>query len=333
VMALAEEMILRPRFDEKELARIKSEIKSEIRQNSVNPSKIATEVSDRLLFGEGSKLAQQPFGNDASLDSITMDDIKGFYNSFVSPSIANFNIAGAIDQATCEKAIASLVEKWKAREVSVPEPVAGVPARRGQIYFVDMPGAPQSMIVVSKNGIPYSSPDYYPCVIINYNLGSGSQGMLFDILRLQRGFTYGAYSSFTANEYYNKFYAYSSVQGSATKESLRIFKDLISNYGNEFNEATLEKTKNSMLRSKAAAFETLDALVGMLTRISTYNLPFDYVKKQEDEIKNMTVERAKEIIAKNLVPADLIYVVVGDAKTQLKPLEALGLGKPILVNF
>lgn len=333
VMALAEEMILRPRFDEKELARIKSEIKSEIRQNSVNPSKIATEVSDRLLFGEGSKLAQQPFGNDASLDSITMDDIKGFYNSFVSPSIANFNIAGAIDQATCEKAIASLVEKWKARDVSVPEPVAGVPARRGQIYFVDMPGAPQSMIVVSKNGIPYSSPDYYPCVIINYNLGSGSQGMLFDILRLQRGFTYGAYSSFTANEYYNKFYAYSSVQGSATKESLRIFKDLISNYGNEFNEATLEKTKNSMLRSKAAAFETLDALVGMLTRISTYNLPFDYVKKQEDEIKNMTVERAKEIIAKNLVPADLIYVVVGDAKTQLKPLEALGLGKPIMIKF
>ncbi len=332
VMALAEEMILQPRFDEKELARIKSEIKSQIRQNSVDPSEIASTVSDRLLFGEESKLAQRPYGNDASLDSITMDDIKGFYSSFVSPSIANFNVAGAIDQASCEKAIASLVEKWKAKDVSVPEPAAGVPAKRGQIYFVDYPGAPQSMIVVSKNSIPYNSPDYYPCVIVNYNLGAGSQGMLFDILRLQRGFTYGAYSSFTAMEYYNMFSASSSVQASATKESLQIFKDLISNYGNEFNDEVLAKTKNSMLRSKAAAFETLDALVGMLTKISTYNLPFDYVKQQEAEINNMTVARAKEVIAKNLIPADLIYVVVGDAKTQLKPLEALGLGKPILVN-
>lgn len=332
VIALVEEMILQPRFDEKALARIKSEIKSDIRQNSVDPWEIASSVSNRLLFGAESKLAQQPFGTDASLDSITMDDIKGFYNSFLSPSVANFNIAGAIDQAACEKAIASLVEKWTAKEVAIPELTAGIPAKRGQIYFVDYPNAPQSMIVVSKNGISFNSPDYYPCVIVNHNLGSGSQGILFDILRLQKGYTYGAYSYFTAEEYFNTFTAYSSVQGSTTKEALQIFKDLISNYGTEFNEESLTKTKNSMIRAKASAFETLGALVGMLANISTYNLPFDYVKQQEETINSMTVERAKEIIAKNLNADELIYVVVGDARTQFKPLETLGLGKPILVQ-
>jgi len=332
VMALVEEMILQPRFDEKALGRIKSSVKSLIRENSVDPGEIASLAADRLLFGQESILAQRNYGNEASIDSITMDDIKGFYNNYISPSIANFNIAGAIDQKECEKAIASLVEKWKAKEVKIPEPATGISAKRGQIYFVDYPSAPQSMIVVCKNGVPFNSPDYYPCVIVNYNLGDGSQGILFDVLRLQKGFTYGAYSSFHGEEYLNTFSASSSVQGSATKESVQLFKEILTNYGPQYNEAALTKTKNSMIRAKASSFETLYNLVDMLSNISTYNLPFDYVKQQEAEIKNMTVEHAKEIIAKYLNPAEMIYVVVGDARTQLKPLESAGLGKPVLVK-
>jgi len=332
VMALVEEMILQPRFDEKALARVKNEIISMIRQESVDPGAIASSVADRLLFGSDSRLAQIPYGTDMSLDSITMDDIKTFNSTFISPTIANFNIAGSIDQVTCEKAIASLVEKWAAKEVAVPQPTAGIPAKRSQIYFVDYPNAPQSMIIVGKIGIPYSNPDYYSCVIANYRLGAGSQGMLFDVLRLQKGFTYGAYSSFTGEEFYNKFEASSSVQGSATKEAVQIFKDLISNYGANYNEEMLNATKNSMIKAKASSFETIGALVGMLSNISAYNLPFDYVKQQEAAINNMTVEQAKAIIAKNMDPNELIYVVVGDAKTQLKQLESLGLGKPILVQ-
>jgi zinc protease len=122
VMALVEEMILKPRFDEKALARVKNEIKSMIRQNSVDPGAIASSVTDRLLFGAESRLAQLP----------------------LSPSKANFNIAGAIDHSTCEKAISSLVKKWtqKSNVVAILEPAAGIPAKRSQIYFVDYPNAP-----------------------------------------------------------------------------------------------------------------------------------------------------------------------------------------------
>ncbi|OFY39205.1 MAG: peptidase M16 [Bacteroidetes bacterium GWF2_40_14] len=332
VMALTEEMVLQPRFDEAALARIKNEIKSYIRQSSVDPAEIATSVTNKLLFGADSRLAQIPYGNMESLDSITIDDVKTFYNSFLSPTIANFNIAGAIDQATCEKAIASLVEKWAAKEVTVPQPAAGVPAKRAQIYFVDYPNAPQSMIMISKVGMPFSSPDYYPSVIANYRLGAGSQGMLFDVLRLQKGFTYGAYSRFAGQEFLNTFTASSSVQGSTTKEAVETFKSLISNYGTEYNEELLNTTKNSMLRAKASSFETIGALVEMLSNISSYNLPFDYVKQQEETINSMTVEQAKAVIAKNIDANEMVYVVVGDAKTQLKPLNSIGLGNVILID-
>ncbi|HBY01766.1 MAG TPA: insulinase family protein [Rikenellaceae bacterium] len=332
VIALTEEMMLQPRYDSAALARIKSEIKSRIRQNSVNPRSISLNVTAKLLFGDNATLAMEAFGTPESVDAITMDDIKAFYNANYSPSIANLTIAGAIDQKKTEKILASLVEKWGAKDVTVPEPKAGIAAKRGTIYFVDYPGAPQSMIVVSKTSVPFNSPDFYPSVIANYRLGSGSQGMLFDVLRLQKGFTYGAYSVVMGAEYLNTFMASSSVQGSATKESVQLFHDLIGNYAEAFNDELLETTKNSMLRAKASSFETIGALVEMLDDIASYNMPFDYVKQQEAEIKNMTVEKAKEVIQKNLNVNEMVFVVVGDAKTQMKPLESLGLGKPVLVT-
>lgn len=332
VIALTEEMMLQPRYDSAALARIKSEIKSRIRQNSVNPRSISMNITSKLLFGDNATLAMEAFGTPESVDAITMDDIKAFYNANYSPSIANFTIAGAIDQKKTEKILVSLVEKWGAKDVTVPEPKAGIAAKRGTIYFVDYPGAPQSMIVVSKTSVPFNSPDYYPTVIANYRLGSGSQGMLFDVLRLQKGFTYGAYSVVMGAEYLNTFMASSSVQGSATKESVQLFRDLIGNYAETFNDELLATTKNSMLRAKASSFETIGALVEMLDNIASYNMPFDYVKQQEAEIKNMTIEKAKEVIQKNLNVNEMVFVVVGDAKTQMKPLESLGLGKPVLVT-
>jgi zinc protease len=156
--------------------------------------------------------------------------------------------------------------------------------------------------------------------------------MLFDALRLQKGFTYGAYSKLYCGEYSNIFSAYSSVQASTTKEAVEIFKDLISNYENNYNEELLNRTKNSMIRSKASSFETLDALVSMLDNIFSYDLPFDYIRQQEDTIQKMTVEKIKTIIKNDFSPVKMICVIVGDAKTQLGPLNSAGAGKVLLVD-
>ena len=332
VIELLEEMLLQPRFDQDALSRIKMQTKAMIRQNSANPRYIAQSTRDKLLFGANGTFATPAYGTAATIDLITMDDIKAFHASFLSPSIASLSIAGDIDQATCEKIISSLSAHWSTKEVNVPTPVQGIPAKGATIYFVDNPGVTQSMIYVSKRGMQMSDPYYYPAIIANYRLGTGSQGMLFDVIRLQRGYTYGAYSSFNHGLFYNDFTASSSVQGSVTKESVEIFKELIGEYEKRFDQEMLLTTKNSMTKAMASSFETVFALVNMLNNIATYNLPFDYVKQNEKTLNNITVEQLKETINKTMNPGDMVYVVVGDAKTQLQPLEKVGLGKPILLK-
>jgi zinc protease len=128
------------------------------------------------------------------------------------------------------------------------------------------------------------------------------------------------------------FVASSSVRSDATFESVRIFKDEMEKYRNGISEADLQFIKNCMLRSDALNYETNNDLIWMLSTMTKYGFPDDYIKKEEEVIKNMTVEEHKLITDKYIVPDKMYYVVVGDAATQLKPLEKIGFGNPVLIK-
>ena len=94
----------------------------------------------------------------------------------------------------------------------------------------------------------------------------------------------------------------------------------------------IDFTKSSIMKGNARLFETLSSLIGMLTTMSSNNLPPDFIKQEEAYLKGLTADKQLDIVKKYIDPSKMYYVVVGDAKTQLKPLEKVGLGKPILVK-
>ena len=94
----------------------------------------------------------------------------------------------------------------------------------------------------------------------------------------------------------------------------------------------MDFTKASLLKGNALRFETLSGLMGMLNTMTDNDLSADYIKKEEAYLKNVTVEQQIQYSQKYIDPSKMYYVVVGDAKTQLEPLEAVGLGKPILLK-
>ena len=70
----------------------------------------------------------------------------------------------------------------------------------------------------------------------------------------------------------------------------------------------------------------------MLDNIAKYNLPFDYVKDREDEVRNMTLEEHRMLAQKYINTDIMTCVIAGDAKTQLKKLKDLSMGEPILLD-
>jgi len=331
-LALVEEMLLEPRWDEEQFALAKSRIINALKRNTASPDYLANRTLNKLIYGDNI-LAYDLTGTEESVASITIDDLKDFYNRYFSPSVARFIIAGDIDQQKVESALAGLNSRWQAKEINVPELKTPAPPEKAQIYFVDVPGAKQSVIAIGTPSIPRSHPDFYPATVANYKLGGSFNGIFNLILREEKGFTYGARSSFSGGRNYGAFTASSRVRTDATLESVTIFKTEMEKYRENIPQDYVDFTKSALMKNNALRFETLNALVNMLNTMSAYNLPEDYIKQEEAFVKELTADKILEYARKYIDPGKMYYVVVGDAATQLKPLEKAGIGKPVLMRF
>jgi zinc protease len=328
-LELVEEILLEPRWDKEQFELAKSRIINGLKRSAASPDYLASKALNKLIFGDNI-LAVDASGTESSVASITMDDLKEYYNNYLSPSVAKFLVVGNIDQDRVKKALSSLNSKWAAKKVEIPKlTVPGAP-EKSQIYFVDVPGAKQSVISIGAPSIPRTNPDFYPAYVANYKLGGSFNGVFNMILREEKGFTYGARSNFSGSKEYGQFVASSRVRTNSTVESVTIFKTEMEKYRKGISQEYVDFTKSSLLKGNALRFETLGGLMGMLNTMTSYDLPADYIKKEEAYVKGLTIEKELQIVNKYIDPFKMYYVVVGDAKTQMEPLEAVGLGKPVL---
>jgi len=124
-----------------------------------------------------------------------------------------------------------------------------------------------------------------------------------------------------------------SVVTDATLESLEIIRDLMTEYKDGITKEELDFTKNAILKSNTRRFETMDNMLNLLWMVDYYGMPVDYIKDNEKVVNNMTLESHKVLANEYLHPDKMIYLVVGDAATQMEPLKKLGFGDPILLDL
>jgi zinc protease len=287
---------------------------------------------NKLLYGADHIFGYNTRGTKESIGKISMSDLKNYYNTNFSPDITKILVAGNVSKEQVLEALKPLETEWKSKEVKLNSyPIPPNPDK-SQIYFVDIPGSRQSVIYIGYLALSRNDPDYVKADFVNYRIGGAFTSILNQILREEKGFTYGASSYFQEMKVKAPFVAATSVRSDATFESVKIIKDEMEKYRNGVDEKDLQFIKNCMILSNALRFETNGSLVGMLSTMSKYGLPDDYIRKEENVIKNMTIQEHKAITDKYIVPDKMYYVIVGDATTQLKPLEKIGFGKPILVK-
>jgi zinc protease len=207
-----------------------------------------------------------------------------------------------------------------------------VPAT-SQVYFVDVPGAKQSMLQIGYPALAATDKDFYAATVMNYILGGGGfASQLTQQLREGKGYTYGIGSSFSGSKSTGTFTISSGVRSNVTLESTQLVKQILQDYAKNYSAGDLETSKNFLIKSNARAFETAGAKLTMLENISKYGWKYDYVKEREQIVNNMTIEQIRNLSEKYLNLNKMIWLVVGDAKTQLPRMKELGFGEPVLLN-
>ena len=331
-MDLVEEILLEPRWDEEEFGRIKTATINQIKRSDANPNAVAGRVYNKLLYGKDHIFSLPTSGTEESVKAITIKDLKDFYNKNFSPSVSSFQIVGKINKDKALSGLKDLEERWAAKNVKMPEYPIANNRDKASLYFVDIPGAKQSVINIGYIALPRTDKDFYPAEVMNYKLGGSFSGNVNLILREEKGYTYGARTGFSGSKIPGTFTASSSVRTNTTGESVQIFKEQIANYKDGISEEDLEFTKNALVKSNARRFETQFNLLGMLQEMSEYDLPANYIENEEQIIKNMTLEQHKALANKYLDESKMAYLVVGDAATQFPQFKKMGFDEVKLLN-
>ncbi|HEX9825799.1 MAG TPA: pitrilysin family protein [Flavobacteriaceae bacterium] len=331
-MDLVEEILLEPRWDEEELKRIKLSTINSIKRNAANPNVVARNVGNKLLYGEKHMFAHPISGTEESVETITMDDLKAFYEKNFSPSVSKFHIVGNINQDQALKVLTDLESKWAAKEVAIPTYPLPEDRDKASLYFVDIPNAKQSVINIGYLSMARTDPDYFPATVMNYKLGGSFSGNVNLILREEKGYTYGARTEFEGTKIPGSFSASSSVRTNTTFESVKIFKEEMDKYKEGISQEDLEFTKNALIKSNARRFESQFSLLNMLQNISAYDLPSDYIAGEERIIEGMTLEEHKRLANEYLDSSKMGYLVIGDAATQFEKFKNAGFDEVLLLD-
>jgi len=331
-LRLVTEMLISPRFDASEFQRLKASRLTAIEQTRGSPTQIASNAFKKLLYGNAHVSGTPLGGTRATVESINLDDLKLYYKKYITPDKASFHLVGAKSKLSTKAALKELTYWWGESPV-IPTQSIQQDTLENRLFFIDFPKAKQSVIYVGKVATDSLSPDFYPLQFSNSRLGGGMSARLSQTLRIQKGYTYGAYSYIPSSIYQAPFTASSQVRTNVTLESLQIFKDLIGEYSASYTEDDLAVAKNMTIKANSRAFESINQLLGMLQNISKYHLANNYIASRQEYVANASLEQVHAIIDQYLQESEMIYVVVGDAKTQLAGLEKLGLGKPMLLDI
>lgn len=332
-MKLVSDMILNPRFDIADFKRLKNKRLTSIQSSLANPNSVARNVIMKKLYGDEHLLGQVLGGNKTTVAAIGLEDVISFYKNKLSLSNSSVQIVGDYNNNVVIQSLDAINNKWHTNDhIRFPTVKTAENIKSPKVFFVDFPAAKQSAIYVGKTTLNANDQDLNRLNIVNNRLGSGSSARLTQILRIEKGYTYGAYSSIRPSLFDGTFIATTQVRSNVTLESLNIIKDQLSHYHETFSPQELAVTKNLILKGNSRKFETLRQLMGILMTINQYKYTDDYQQINQQQLQNLTLNQAREIIKNNLNEQNMIYVIVGDAETQLDRIKELGYGKPVVLD-
>ncbi|MEC9209455.1 MAG: pitrilysin family protein [Bacteroidota bacterium] len=321
-LAIAEEKLLRPAFNNDDFKRVKKQTLEGMEASKKNARYLGFAYFGNQLFGE------TPFGRvttEKSIKKIKLSDVQAYYNNY-SPSISSLVVVGDIDRKSLLSKI-SFLKNWSPKKVEIPSQFNYPPINETQIYLLDKEGASQSFIIMGHLSDKYDvDGDHFKSQIMNYPLGGGMSGRFFLNLREDKGWTYGAYSFFSASNKNGFFGMTSSVKTEATDSALvEIFKEFNSYATVGITEEELRFTKDAFLGREALKYETSGQKLGFLNKILTYDLDKSYIEKQADILNSITKADIDAIAKSKIHPDKMAIVIVGNKyliKKKLKNLES-----------
>ena len=327
-LPLMSDVALRPSFPVSELDRLRKERLTGLLQARDNAGALIQLAFPRIVFGPTHRYGTSANGLPATIEALTVDDLKTFYRSHFRPDNATLLVVGDLTPATALPMLERAFGNWKADGMAPL--VADVPnapqLTKRQVYLVDKPEAAQSQIRIGWVGVSRSTPDYAVLEVLNTVLGGSFTSRLNQNLREKNGYAYGASSGFDMRLSAGPFLAAAGVQTDKTADALKEFFNELNGILTPVPPVELAKARNYVALGFPGEFETTSDMARKLEELVIYNLPDTTFSDFVPSVTAVTAADLQRAAARFVQPERMAVVVVGDLKLIEGPIRALNLG-------
>ncbi len=334
IIELMAEGALNPDLNQEQFATEKERKLENLKSGEKDVSSNARRISSALTYGKDHPYGE--FTTKESVEGLSLEDVKEFYNNYYVPQNAYLVIIGDVKPSEVKKLVKKNFGSWKKSEL----PQSTMPkvdnVAETQVNFVNFPNAVQSEVQVTNAiQLKKGDPDYFPVLIANKILGGGGEARLFLNLREDKGYTYGAYSSTGDDKYVARFVASASVRNAVTDSAVVAFLDELHRIRNEkVSEEELANAKAKYTGDFVLALERPTTIAAYALNIETDDLPQDFYQTYLKKINAVTAEDIQRVAKKYYLADNARIIVVGKGSEVAEKLENLSYnGKDIPVKY
>jgi zinc protease len=330
------DVILNPAFPGDELERLRRQRISQIRQEQTAPMSMALRVLPGLLYGDGHAYAlpMTGSGTEASVTSISRNDLVAFHDAWFKPNNATMIVAGDTSLDEILPKLEALFADW--RPGPSPEktlPVVDRPTGP-RVYLIDRPGSEQSMILAGQVVAPKREQDDLAIRTMNDVLGGNFLARINMNLREDKGWSYGASSTIVETMAQRPFIAYAPVQTDMTApamaEMIREIRELLNS--RPITEEEVATSKRRATLTLPGRWETARAVAGDIAQLVRFGLPDDYWHQYAELVDALDVGDVRAAAGAELAPDQLTWVVVGDLAQVEREIRELGFGPVAVID-
>ncbi|MFC2139680.1 M16 family metallopeptidase [Bacteroidota bacterium] len=303
-------VIADPNFTKDDFNREQEKLLTKIIQLKDDPSYIANSSFDRILF-ENTAYSRPSIGTEASIRTITNDDAKEYYKKYFTVENSSLAVVGNLTEEELLVLLEKYFSRWN-RGGKIKYPVIKKEKEATKLYIIHREDSAQSEIRVGHLSSGRNSEDFFAKSIMNSILGGQFSSRINLNLREDKGFTYGANSSFYYRKELSSFAVSTAVQNENTGAAVREILNELKGIKDNIEQDELNFAKSSQIKSFPLAFETYSQIARNLAHLIIHSLPNDYFNTYIDNLEKQTLEEVLKSARENIFTAHLCILVVGD---------------------
>ncbi len=324
IVELLADIALNPAFPQEEFDKLKKQSLSGIESAKDDPNSLSSRLFNRSLYG-----AEHPYGEletEESLNNITLEDCKSYYDTYWTPNNTYITVVGDISNWKAKRLIKKYFGDWEPKEVPSSE-YAPVPTYENTtVNIINRNSSVQTVLELGNTiDLKPGHEDVVKVRLMNQILGGGSIGRLFQNIREDKGYTYGAYSSYDADRLVGEFSASASVRTEVTDSAIVEFiKEFNRLQTEKVSDEDLQAAKNYIIGTFGTSLESPQTIASFALNIERYGLPKDYY---ENYLKRLDALSADDVMAtaKKYINTDnLVITAVGKGSEIIGSLEKFG---------